>query len=88
MKTANTEHGLTLRLDETMPARVSAIGETMDRIMATVRQGRCVREQEHDIDLAVREAVANAVRHGSHKDPDKTIRITSAGDGSRHGRRL
>ena len=58
MKTANTEPELTLRLDDTMPARVSAIDEAMDRIMTTVRHARCVSEHEHDIDLAVREAIA------------------------------
>ena len=80
MKTANTEPGLTLRLDDTMQARVSAIDEAMDRIMTTVRHARCVSEHEHDIDLAVREAIANAVKHGSHEDPDKTIRISVACD--------
>ncbi|MCB1033232.1 MAG: ATP-binding protein [Acidobacteria bacterium] len=35
----------------------------------------------HWIDLAVREAVANAIKHGNAQDPDKRVRVDFAVDG-------
>ena len=32
-------------------------------------------QQQHDILLSVGEAITNAVRHGSHRDPDKTVSL-------------
>jgi serine/threonine-protein kinase RsbW len=39
-------------------------------------------EQCHDIELAVREVVANAVLHGNRQDPNKRIFLTAAADPS------
>ena len=69
-----------IRFDATIPARVSAIDDAMDRIMRAMRQAGCARGIESDIDLAVREAIANAVTHGSRGDPRKTVRISVACD--------
>ena len=69
-----------LRFDATIPARVSAIDDAMDRIMTAMREAGCVGGIESDIDLAVREAIANAVKHGSQEDPRKTVKISMACD--------
>ena len=75
--TLSHQHGAQpLRFDATHPARVSAIDDTMDRVMTAIRQAGCVRGIESDIDLALREAIANAVTHGSREDPRKTVRIS------------
>ena len=68
------------RFDTTIPARVSAIDDAMDRIMTAMREAGCARGIESDIDLAVREAIANAVTHGSREDPRKTVKISVAPD--------
>ena len=70
----------TIRLDETIPARVAAIGPAVDRIMAVVENAGYVPGKEHDVDLAVREAVTNAVVHGSRKDPGKHVHISVSCD--------
>jgi serine/threonine-protein kinase RsbW len=43
---------------------------------------RYTEEQCHDIELAVREVVANAVLHGNRSDPGKRIFLTAAGEPS------
>lgn len=69
-----------MRFDAIIPARVSAIDDAMNRIMTAIRQAGCASGIESDIDLAVREALANAVTHGSRGDPRKTVRISAACD--------
>ena len=69
-----------IRFDETIPARVAAVGPVVERVMAVVEHAGCVPDKAHDVDLAVREAVTNAVIHGSREDPEKEVHISVSCD--------
>lgn len=44
-------------------------------VEASLRQLQLDEESAHSIGAAVREAVANAVQHGNHLDPDKKVEV-------------
>jgi len=48
----------------------------LDKIMILIRGCRCAREDESDVEIALREALANAIVHGSHEDPRKHVHVT------------
>jgi len=47
----------------------------MDRIMQVVQASECVLGQEIEVELAIREALNNAVVHGNRMDPDKWVSV-------------
>jgi len=47
----------------------------MDRIMEVVQASGCVLGRENEVELAIREALSNAVVHGNHMDPDKWVSV-------------
>ena len=71
---------LILRLDETVPATFEAIGKLMKQIMATVKSMGCAAGREHDVQVAIAEALTNAVVHGCENDPGKTVQCCVACD--------
>jgi anti-sigma regulatory factor (Ser/Thr protein kinase) len=50
---------------------VKAISPLVDKLMMIVRGCRCVPEQEEEIEVALREALANAVLHGNRQNAGK-----------------
>ncbi len=66
---------LRLRLDTTIPGTPSAIPPVVERIMKVVEELGCAHDQEYEIRLALSEALANAVLHGCHGDPDQCVQI-------------
>ncbi len=75
---------LILRLDRTIKADVSAISPLADSILDVVRQMGCGRGHEFEIETAIREALANAIKHGCGGDTSKKVRCCVACDES-HG---
>jgi serine/threonine-protein kinase RsbW len=61
-------------MDVTIPARVSSISPLVESVMAIVRQHANAKELE--IETALREALANAVKHGCSGDPSKFVQCT------------
>ena len=61
-------------------ADVSAISGLVDRIMVLVREGGCAAGKEHDVDLALREALSNAVVHGGRGNPAARVSVTLSCD--------
>ena len=51
-----------LKIDATIPARVSAITPLVETVMTAVRQ--LAKSKELAIETALREALANAIKHG------------------------
>ena len=78
----NGKH-FTLKLDVTLPAQRDAVDPVVQQIMAEVRKTHCVSGKEDDIELALSEALANAVVHGCKCDPSKTVECCLVGDGKR-----
>ncbi len=67
-----------LRLDVTVAGDREAIPGIVERIMALVRETGCAAGSEFEVELALNEAIANAVVHGCGNDPAKRIRLCVA----------
>lgn len=61
------------KLDVTIPADPNAISGVVDGVMQIAREMKCVEGNEYQIDLALREALANAIVHGCDNDPTKHV---------------
>jgi serine/threonine-protein kinase RsbW len=71
---------LILKLQVTLAADRSAIDPVVQRVMEIVRQMKCADGREDAIELALAEALANAVIHGAKADPSKVIECDVACD--------
>jgi serine/threonine-protein kinase RsbW len=71
---------LTLCLQRTLVAQRTAIEPVVQEVMEAVRQAKCVDGKEDAIELALQEALANAVIHGAKEDPTKTVECVVACD--------
>jgi serine/threonine-protein kinase RsbW len=67
---------LSLRLDMKLAADVALLGDFMERVMGVVRGLGCAKGSEFEIELAINEALANAIRHGCKGDPSKSVQVT------------
>jgi serine/threonine-protein kinase RsbW len=74
---------LQTRFTATIQAEINAIRPIVDRIMQVIRQMKCGAGKEFEIDLALQEALANAVIHGCGNDPSKRVEVCVACDESR-----
>ena len=64
---------LKMKLDVVMPADEALIAPTVKRIMDVVSEIDCSHGKEFEIETALMEALANAVRHGAKKDSNKKV---------------
>jgi serine/threonine-protein kinase RsbW len=64
-----------LEIDSWMPGEVRAISPLVDRLMKLIEGSQCVPGREFDVELALREALGNAVVHGNQEDPGKKVHI-------------
>lgn len=74
---------LMVRFQITLAAEVKAISPVVNGVMKLVREMGCAAGKEHAVELALHEALANAVIHGCKKDPTKEIQCCVACDESR-----
>jgi serine/threonine-protein kinase RsbW len=74
---------LVSRVDVTLPGQIKAIGPAVDEVMAAVREMACAEGKEFEIELALHEALANAVVHGCAADPEKSVQVCAACDPTR-----
>jgi serine/threonine-protein kinase RsbW len=58
-----------------MPSEVKAISPLLDQLMHLIEESRCVAGEELSVELALREALNNAVLHGNRLDPSKLVRV-------------
>ena len=56
-----------LKIDSWMPSRIQAISPLVDRLMRLIEGSQCIPGAEPDVELALREALANAIVHGNEK---------------------
>lgn len=61
------------KLDVTIPANPNAISGVVDGVMQIAREMKCADGNEYQIELALREALANAIVHGCENDPNKKV---------------
>ena len=74
---------LVLKLKVTLAAERSAIDPVVQGIMDVVRNTQCATGKEDAIELALTEALANAVVHGAKGDPKKIVECDVACDETR-----
>ena len=74
---------LLVKVDLKLPGDVQAISPIVERVMAIVTEMGCASGREFEIELALREALANAIEHGSGHDPSKEIQCCVACDHAR-----
>jgi GAF domain-containing protein len=66
------------RLNLVIPADAAAIPAVSDGVMQVVREKRCAEGHEVEIEIAVREALANAIKHGCGNDKTKSVQCCVA----------
>ena len=71
---------LDLKLSVTLAADRDAVDPVVRSVMNVVRETKCAPGHEDDIELALTEALANAVVHGAKNDPSKIIECDVACD--------
>ena len=74
---------LDLILRVTLAADRNAVDPVVQEVMAVVRQMKDVDGKEDAIELALQEALANAVIHGAKEDPTKTVECLVSCDDER-----
>lgn len=63
-------------LEFSVPSRISAVDEAVSRVLAFAGDIGFGEEYAFALDLAVREAVANAAKHGNLLDESKDVEIS------------
>lgn len=67
---------LTLRWRARLASTSHAINQTVREVLHRARLAKVLRhEARPEVEIALREALANAVFHGNHGDPDKDVHI-------------
>jgi anti-sigma regulatory factor (Ser/Thr protein kinase) len=72
---------LVLRLEKVINSDPALLDDAVGDIIAELDTTACWGGGESDVEtigLAVREAIANAIVHGNHCDPEKAVRISVA----------
>ncbi|HKU26682.1 MAG TPA: ATP-binding protein [Candidatus Sulfotelmatobacter sp.] len=72
----------TCKLDVTIPAKLSAISPVVDGVLQIAKEMKCADGNEHSIELALREALANAIVHGCNNDQSKKVECCVVCEGS------
>lgn len=66
-----------------VPGKLEALTPAVEEVMAQVREMECSQGKEFEIETALREALANAIRHGCQNDADKRVEVCVACDPAR-----
>jgi len=74
---------LILRHETIIDGHPGAVAPAVAGVMQVVRAMGCAAGKEHEVEIALQEALANAVVHGCKKDPNKKIECCVACDDSR-----
>ena len=64
-----------LELEAWMPSEIEAISPMVEQLMRLIEAWRCIVGDEFAVELALREALNNAVIHGNRTDPDKLVEV-------------
>lgn len=75
MTIAHHQGGPCIELERSLPSKVAAISPFVDRLMLLFRKCGCVPERESGVEIALREALANAIIHGNHENPRKHVHV-------------
>ena len=74
---------LSLRVRVTLAADRKSVDPVVDQVMRVVRDTKCIDGKADAVELALQEALANAVIHGAKEDPSKIVECVVACDDQR-----
>jgi anti-sigma regulatory factor (Ser/Thr protein kinase) len=63
--------GFLCELERSLPSEVTAIPRFVDTLMVLRRRCGCLSQGESDVEIALREALANAIIHGNQENPEE-----------------
>ena len=66
-----------------LPSDIGLISPFVDWLISLIAESRCVRGKEEFVELALREAVSNAVLHGNRMDARKLVHVRCCCEGTR-----
>jgi serine/threonine-protein kinase RsbW len=75
MPVAHNQGGPCLERERSLPSEVAASSPFVDKLMLLIRKCGCTAEGENDVEIALREALANAIIHGNHENPRKHVYV-------------
>ena len=78
MTIAPNHRGPCIELEHSLPSEVAAISPFVDRLMLLFRKCGCVSEGESGVEIALREALANAITHEIMRTPENTSMFVAA----------
>jgi serine/threonine-protein kinase RsbW len=74
---------LLLKLDVALQGETSAISPVVGAIMQIVSDMQCAAGKEFEIETALREALANAIKYGCQEDPSRVVECSVLCDETR-----
>jgi serine/threonine-protein kinase RsbW len=74
---------LLVKVDMMIPGDINAISPVIEKVLAVVTEMGCAAGREFEIELALNEALVNAIKHGSGHDPSKQVQCCVACDHAR-----
>jgi serine/threonine-protein kinase RsbW len=75
MAISNYQGGPCIDLERSLPSEVASISPFVDKLMPLIKKCGCVPEGDSDVEIALREALANAIIHGNHENPRKHVHV-------------
>ncbi len=67
--------GSLLEVDAWMPSEVKAISPLVDRLIRLIEESHCIPGEQSAVELALSEALSNAVIHGNRLDARKLVHV-------------
>jgi serine/threonine-protein kinase RsbW len=64
-----------LEIDTCIPSEISAISPLVERVMRLIEASHCITGEQQAVELALREALSNAVVHGNRLDARKLVHV-------------
>ena len=76
MTIAHDHRGPQIDLEYSLPSEVTVISPFVDKLMPLLRNCGCVHEDDSGVEVALREALANAIIHGNREDRTKRVDVS------------
>jgi serine/threonine-protein kinase RsbW len=70
-----SDGGSLLEVDAWMPSEVKAISPLVDRLIRLIEESHCIPGEQSAVQLALSEALSNAVIHGNRLDAHKLVHV-------------
>src|SRR5258708_14982607 len=67
--------GPLLQIEQSIRSEIAAISPFVDKLMVFIKKCQCVPGNEIDVEISLREALANGIVHGNHEDPEKHVYV-------------